>query len=86
MSAYRILGVIPARLGSTRLPRKVLLELAGKPMVEWVWRAAMASGQMDAVVVATDSDEVADACRRSDIPFAMTSAACASGTDRVYEV
>jgi len=86
MSAYRILGVIPARLGSTRLPRKVLLKIAGKPMVEWVWRAAMASGQMDAVVVATDSDEVADACRRSDSPFAMTSAACASGTDRVYEV
>jgi len=86
MSTYRVVGVIPARLGSTRLPRKVLLEIAGKPMVEWVWRAAMGSGQMDVVVVATDSEEVAEVCRERSIPFAMTSPACASGTDRVHEV
>jgi len=82
----RILGVIPARLASTRLPRKVLRDIAGKPMVEWVWRAAVASGQMDEVVVATDSEEVADACRGRDIPVAMTSPECASGSDRVCEV
>jgi len=86
MSKERILGVIPARLASTRLPRKVLREIAGKPMVEWVWRAAVGSGQMDEVVVATDSDEVAEACRERGIPFAMTSPECASGSDRVYEV
>lgn len=55
-------------------------------MVEWVWRAAHGSGQMDPVLVATDSDEVAAACRERDIPVAMTSPDCASGSDRVREV
>ncbi len=73
MSTGKILGVIPARLGSTRLPRKVLREIAGKPMVEWVWRAAVDSGQMDEVVLATDSAEVEQACRARGIPVAMTS-------------
>jgi 3-deoxy-manno-octulosonate cytidylyltransferase (CMP-KDO synthetase) len=86
MSTLRIAGVIPARLGSTRLPRKVLREIAGRPMVEWVWRAAVAGGRMDPVLVATDSDEVAVACRERGIPFAMTSPDCASGSDRVREV
>jgi 3-deoxy-manno-octulosonate cytidylyltransferase (CMP-KDO synthetase) len=86
MSKGKILGVIPARLASTRLPRKVLREIASKPMVEWVWRAAAGSGQMDEVVVATDSDEVAKACRERGISVVMTSPECASGSDRVYEV
>jgi 3-deoxy-manno-octulosonate cytidylyltransferase (CMP-KDO synthetase) len=86
MTKEKILGVIPARLGSTRLPRKVLREIAGRPMVEWVWRAAAASGCMDQVVVATDSAEVAKACAARQIPVAMTSPECASGSDRVYEV
>lgn len=85
MSKLRIAAVIPARLTSTRLERKVLRELAGRPMVEWVWRAAAGSGLMDPVVVATDSDEVADACRERGIPVAMTSPNCASGSDRVRE-
>lgn len=86
MARDRILGVIPARLASTRLPRKVLREIAGRPMIEWVWRAAAESGGMDAVVVATDSDEVAEACRAQGIEVVMTSPECASGSDRVYEV
>lgn len=86
MSTLRVAGVIPARLGSTRLSRKVLREIAGRPMVEWVWRAAVASGRMDPVVVATDSDEVKAACQARGIPVEMTSAACASGSDRVREV
>lgn len=85
MSRLRIAGVIPARLTSTRLERKVLREIAGRPMVEWVWRAAAGSGRMDPVVVATDSDEVADVCRERGIPVAMTSPNCASGSDRVRE-
>jgi len=55
-------------------------------MVEWVWRAAVASGLMDPVVVATDSDEVASVCRERGIPVAMTSTECPSGSDRVREV
>lgn len=86
MNKLRIAGVIPARLGSTRLSRKVLRVLAGRPMVEWVWRAAFESGLMDPVVVATDSDEVAGVCGEHGIPVAMTSANCASGSDRVREV
>jgi 3-deoxy-manno-octulosonate cytidylyltransferase (CMP-KDO synthetase) len=82
----RIAAVIPARLGSTRLSRKVLRSIAGRPMVEWVWRAAMHSGLMDPVLVATDSDEVAAVCRDRTIPVVMTSPDCASGSDRVREV
>jgi 3-deoxy-manno-octulosonate cytidylyltransferase (CMP-KDO synthetase) len=86
MSTIRIAGVIPARLSSTRLSRKVLREIAGRPMVEWVWRAAAEAGLMDPVVVATDSDEVAAVCRERGIPVAMTSPDCPSGSDRVREV
>jgi len=86
MSMLRIAGVIPARLASTRLSRKVLRVIAGRPMVEWVWRAAMASGLMETVVVATDSEEVAAVCRERGIPVAMTSSSCPSGSDRVREV
>ena len=86
MSTIRIAGVIPARLSSTRLSRKVLREIAGRPMVEWVWRAAADAGLMDPVVVATDSEEVAAVCRARGIPVAMTSRECPSGSDRVREV
>jgi len=86
MSKLRIAAVIPARLSSTRLPRKVLREIAGRPMVEWVWRTAKASGLMDPVLVATDADEVAAECRERGIQVIMTSPACASGSDRVREV
>jgi 3-deoxy-manno-octulosonate cytidylyltransferase (CMP-KDO synthetase) len=81
-----IAAVIPARLASTRLSRKVLRDLAGRPMIEWVWRAAAAGGRMDPVVVATDADEVAAVCRERGIPVVMTSAQCASGSDRVRQV
>ena len=86
MSSLRIAAVIPARLQSTRMMRKVLRPIAGRPMVEWVWRAAAASGLMDPVVVATDAEEVADVCRARSIPVVMTSPACPSGSDRVREV
>ena len=86
MSSLRIAGVIPARLSSTRLSRKVLRIIAGRPMVEWVWRAAVDGGLMDPVVVATDSEEVATVLKERGIPVVMTSASCASGSDRVFEV
>ncbi len=86
METARVAAVIPARLSSTRLSRKVLRELAGRPMVEWVWRAAQMSGLMSPVVVATDSGEVAEVCRLRGIPTVMTSPECPSGSDRVREV
>jgi 3-deoxy-manno-octulosonate cytidylyltransferase (CMP-KDO synthetase) len=81
-----VLGVIPARLGSSRLPRKPLHHLAGRPLLEWVWRRACALGIFDAVVVATDSDEVAGAARAFGAVAVMTDAGHPSGTDRVAEV
>jgi 3-deoxy-manno-octulosonate cytidylyltransferase (CMP-KDO synthetase) len=86
MSTLRIAGVIPARLNSTRLSRKVLRTIAGRPMVEWVWRAAAESRLMDPVVVATDSEEVSEVCLERGIPAVMTPADGASGSDRVREV
>lgn len=74
--------VIPARMGSTRLPRKVLLPLAGLPVVEWCRRAAVKAG-VGPVVVATDHAEVAGTVERLGGTAVMTPASCPSGTDRV---
>lgn len=81
-----VLGVIPARLASSRLPRKVLREIAGRPMVWHVWDRARRSGALGDVLVATDSDEVMRVCARLGIPAILTSSAHQSGTDRVWEV
>jgi len=81
-----VLGVIPARLASTRLPRKVLRAIAGRPMLAWVYEAAKKCPQLDNVLVATDSEEVADLCRRNGWPFQLTSPDLPSGTDRLHAV
>ena len=78
-------AVIPARYASTRLPGKVLLEIAGKPMLQHVWERAVDSGAAS-IVIATDDDRVADAARAFGADVCMTSADCHSGTDRVAEV
>ena len=65
--------VIPARLNSTRLPRKVLREIAGKPLIEHVWKAARRTGASE-VVIATDSAEVRAACAAFGADVQMTSA------------
>ena len=77
------LVVIPARLGSTRLPRKVLADLGGKPVVEWCRQAALAA-KLGPVIVATDSAEVRDALAPYGAEVALTPASCASGSDRVW--
>ncbi|SIN90736.1 3-deoxy-manno-octulosonate cytidylyltransferase (CMP-KDO synthetase) [Sulfurivirga caldicuralii] len=77
--------VIPARLASSRLPGKVLLDVAGHPMLEWTWRNAVASGA-DEVVVATDSDKVAALCEQLGAVVCMTDPAHPSGTARLAEV
>ncbi len=81
-----ILGVIPARLGSTRLPRKVVREIAGVPMICRVYERARRSSHLGDLLVATDADEIVEVCRRYHIPAVMTSGAHRSGTDRVWEV
>ncbi len=82
----KVLGVIPARLASTRLPRKVLREIAGLPLVVHVYQAARRSPRLDDLLVATDSDEVMAACRAHGIPAVMTSRDHPTGTDRLWEV
>lgn len=84
--AGRTVAVIPARLASTRLPRKVLREIAGQPMLAWVYNAALACPGLDAIVVATDSEEVADLCRSRGWPFRLTSPDLPSGSDRVEAI
>jgi 3-deoxy-manno-octulosonate cytidylyltransferase (CMP-KDO synthetase) len=81
-----VLGVIPARLASTRLARKVLRIIAGRPMLAWVYEAASTCPQLDRVVIATDSDEVAELCRQNNWPVQLTSPNLPSGTDRVHAV
>jgi 3-deoxy-manno-octulosonate cytidylyltransferase (CMP-KDO synthetase) len=81
-----ILGVIPARLESTRLPRKVLREIGGVPMVVYVFRRAQGCRLLSDLLVATDSEEVVEACHAHHVPAVMTSSAHRSGTDRVWEV
>jgi 3-deoxy-manno-octulosonate cytidylyltransferase (CMP-KDO synthetase) len=77
--------VIPARYASTRLPGKPLREIAGRPMIEHVWRRAAASGATD-VIVATDDPRIAAACEAFDAQVAITDPAHPSGTDRLAEV
>ena len=81
-----VLGVIPARLNSTRLPRKVLRSICGKPMVQHVYERARRCDRLDELVVATDSTEVLVACRSVGIPAELTLAQHPSGTDRILEV
>ncbi len=82
----QVIGVIPARLGSTRLPRKVLREIAGKPLLAWVYEAADHAGVFDRLIVAADSDEVVELCRLRGWEVRLTSSELASGTDRVHAV
>jgi 3-deoxy-manno-octulosonate cytidylyltransferase (CMP-KDO synthetase) len=78
--------VIPARLGSSRLPRKPLLPIAGEPLVVRVLRRVAEQGLCDRVVVATDAEEIAAVVRRHGGEAVLTSPAHASGTERVAEV
>src|ERR1700756_1900667 len=80
------LAVIPARLASTRLPRKVLRDIAGKPMLQWIVEAALAAPQLDRVVIATDSDEVMALAAEHGWDAMLTSPDLGSGSDRVHAV
>ena len=77
--------VIPARLSSTRLPRKMLLAETGRPLIEHTWMAARAARAAAGVVVATDSAEIAAAVARFGGQAVMTSPAATSGTARIVE-
>src|SRR4051812_18467218 len=82
----KAVAVIPSRLGSTRLARKALREIAGVPMVGRVYEAARRCAGLAEVIVATDSEEIMAVCKQHGWNARMTSPECRSGTDRVREV
>jgi len=86
MTPQRILGVIPSRYASTRLPGKPLLDICGKTMLEHVYRRAVASGVFFRVVIATDDERIFEAARKFGGDVAMTRADHPDGSSRVAEV
>ena len=82
----KAIAIIPARLASTRLPRKMLREIGGKPLIGVVYEAVRRSSLLDDVIVATDSKEIFEVCREHDWKAQMTSTQHRSGTERVHEV
>jgi 3-deoxy-manno-octulosonate cytidylyltransferase (CMP-KDO synthetase) len=82
----KAIAIIPARLASTRLPRKMLRLIAGQTLIARVYEGVRSSSLLDDVIVATDSDEIMQICRQHGWHARMTSAAHRSGTERVREV
>lgn len=78
--------VIPARMGSTRFPGKPLVDLMGKPMMQWVVERAQAAGIADRILVATPDDEILHACEAFGAEAVRTRADHPSGTDRLAEI
>jgi 3-deoxy-manno-octulosonate cytidylyltransferase (CMP-KDO synthetase) len=82
----KLIAVIPARLASTRLPRKMLRLIAGQMLIGRVYESVRSSPLLDDVIVATDSDEILQLCHQQGWNARMTSAAHRSGTERVREI
>lgn len=82
----KVIAVIPARIESQRLPRKMLREIAGRPLAVWVYQAVRKSPLLDDVIIATDSEEILAACRKHSCNARMTSTKHRSGTERVHEI
>src|SRR5215467_4737274 len=86
LAPMKVVAVIPARLASTRLPRKILREIARQPMLAWVYEGVRACKSLDQVIVATDSEEILEFCRQRGFAARITSSHHRSGTERAHEV
>ena len=86
LGRMKVIAVIPARLASTRLPRKMLREIAGVSLLARVYEGVRRCSALDQVIVATDSDEILRFCEQHGFVARMTSAAHRSGTERVHEI
>ena len=86
MTPMKAIAVIPARLASTRLPRKMLREIGGKPLIGVVYEAVHSSPLLADVIIATDSEEIMTVCRQHGWKAEMTSGTHRSGTERVHEI
>jgi 3-deoxy-manno-octulosonate cytidylyltransferase (CMP-KDO synthetase) len=82
----KTIAVIPARLASTRLPRKMLRQIAGQTLLGHVYEGVRSSPLLNDVIVATDSDEIMQICRQHGWNARMTSPSHRSGTERVREI
>ncbi len=82
----KVACIIPARLQSSRLPRKILEKLHGKTLLEWVWKAANKVAIFDEIVFAIDAEETGDVIKRFGGTYFMTSSNCKTGTDRLVEI
>ena len=82
----KVVGVIPARYASTRLPGKPLQEILGKPMIRWVYESAARSRLLEMLIVATDDERILSAVEAFGGQAALTSREHNTGTDRVAEV
>jgi 3-deoxy-manno-octulosonate cytidylyltransferase (CMP-KDO synthetase) len=82
----KAIAVVPARLGSTRLPRKMLREIAGEPLIVRVYREVRSCALLEDVIVATDADEILRVCQQQGFHARLTSVACRNGTERVHEI
>lgn len=85
MKRMEVVGIIPARLAAVRLPNKPLLDIAGKPMIWWVWHNAKQAKTLDEVMVATPDEEIAEVVRGFGGVAVMTSPKHRSGTERLAE-
>lgn len=82
----KIIGVIPARYKSSRFPGKPLADIAGKPMIYWVYQQCKKVEDFDEVYVATDDDLIFNTCKELGVEVVMTSDTHRTGTDRIGEV
>jgi len=80
-----IIGVIPARLESTRFPRKILFPIRNKPMIMHVYERALKANKLDRVMIAVDSQDTIDELNNYDVEIVLTSTKHQSGTDRIAE-
>ena len=81
----KVIGVIPARFESTRLPHKLLKDLCGKPLLQWSYEAAKKARLLDTLIIACDDKRIKDAAAAFNAPCVMTSLDHKSGTDRIIE-
>lgn len=81
----KVLGIIPARLGSTRIPEKMLEDIHGKPLIQWTHERSKGAKLLDALVVGTDSERIAEVARSFGAQVIMTVEDHKTGTDRAYE-
>lgn len=82
----KVVGIIPSRYGSTRLPGKPLKDICGKPMVWWVYQRAKKAKKVDEVYVATDDSRIKEVCDQYNIPVVMTKSTHSTAAHRLQEV